>query len=96
MSLATFVGRVHELDELRLLSQKATASLAVVFGRRWVGKSRLLDYFGEHIEHNYYRFSGLVPTKQTTAQAQRDEFSIQLSEKLKLLSVTGGTCCVCG
>ena len=42
----------------------------------------MLDYFGEIIEHNYYRFSGLAPSKQTSAQSQRDEFSIQLSDKL--------------
>jgi len=82
MTVVNFVGRAYEIDELTLLTQKATASLGVVFGRRRVGKSRLLDYFGEHIDHNYYRFSGLAPTKETTAQSQRDEFSIQLNDKL--------------
>ena len=82
MTSERFFGREYQLNELTLLAKKQTASLAVIYGRRRVGKSRMLDYFGDRIEHNYYRFSGLAPTSKTTAQAQRDEFSLQLSEKL--------------
>ena len=38
----TFVGRKKELSQLNLLLNKKSASLVVVKGRRWIGKSRLI------------------------------------------------------
>lgn len=74
-----FVGREKELDRLEPLLGKKTASLVVVKGRRRVGKSRLIKHFAKG--HKFYSFVGLAPTKNTTAQSQRDEFARQLSRE---------------
>jgi uncharacterized protein len=71
-----FVGRSSELDQLKLLLKKKTASLVVIKGRRRIGKSRLVEEFAK--DAKLYHFAGLAPTKETTAQDQRDEFANQL------------------
>ncbi len=76
-SLAPFVGRQAELRDLNLLLSKKTASLVVVRGRRRIGKSRLIEMFAK--PHKFYKFTGLHPTPQTTAQLQRDHFATQLA-----------------
>lgn len=77
-----FVGRQSELETLSSLSKKKVASLVVIYGRRRVGKSRLIKEFGKHCR--FYSFSGLPETKQTTAQSQREEFARQMREQLNL------------
>lgn len=74
-----FVGRKRELEVLKRFLKKKTASLIVVRGRRRVGKSRLIREFSK--PHQYYAFSGIAPTKHTTAQSQRDEFASQLAKQ---------------
>ena len=51
-------------------------------GRRRIGKSRLIKEFVKDL--TFYAFSGLPPTRLTTAQSQRDEFAKQLSRKFAL------------
>ncbi len=80
--MSIFVGRQEELNSLRDLLQKRTASLVVVYGRRRVGKSRLIKEFGRHL--NMYSFTGLPPRQETTLQEQLDEFSRQLARQLQL------------
>ncbi len=75
-----FVGRKFELQQLKTLLKKKTASLVVVKGRRRIGKSRLIEEFSRHYKY-YYSFTGLPPTPKTTAQSQRDEFARQLGEQ---------------
>jgi len=82
-----FVNRNLELSDLNLLLEKKTASLVVVHGRRRIGKSRLIFEFARG--KKMYVFSGVLPRKDTTAQIQRDEFSRQLSEQLKISRLKG-------
>lgn len=81
--MTKFIGRQQELQKLQDLFQKPSASLVVIKGRRRIGKSRLLEEFGQAFKNHYF-FSGLPPIKeqQTDAQGQRDEFSRQLNRQL--------------
>ncbi|NGX61126.1 MAG: hypothetical protein K940chlam9_00607 [Chlamydiae bacterium] len=72
-----FVGRKIEIQELKDLLKKKSASFVVVKGRRRIGKSRLLDEFSKG--KKTFKFTGLAPHKSTTKQRQLDEFSKQLS-----------------
>lgn len=72
-----FIGREDALEQLNSLLNKRVASLAVIRGRRRVGKSRLAEQFSEGMK--FYRFSGLPPDSGVTAQDQRDEFALRLS-----------------
>ncbi len=72
-----FIGRQEELQSLKKLLSKKSASLVVIKGRRRIGKSRLLEEFARSFTQSFI-FSGLAPTKLTTAQSQRDEFAGQL------------------
>ena len=70
-----FIGRETEMDRLRGLLDKRSASLLVVRGRRRIGKSRLLAEFGKEMRSLF--FTGTPPNRKTTAQLQRDEFVLQ-------------------
>ena len=76
MSLSQFIGREAELSRLKGLLDNRSASLIVVRGRRRIGKSRLLSEFGKEMRSLF--FSGIPPSKKTTAQSQRDEFAYQI------------------
>jgi len=73
-----FVGRDPEMERLRKLLKKKSASMIVVRGRRRIGKSRLLEEFGKEMKSFF--FSGLSPALETTQQSERDEFARQLAE----------------
>lgn len=77
MSNDFFVGRKQEMQELRDLLKKKSASFVVVKGRRRIGKSRLLDEFSK--DKKTFKFTGLAPQENTTKQSQLDEFARQLS-----------------
>jgi len=74
-----FIGRDTEIKLLTDLLAKKTSSLVVIKGRRRVGKSRLVEEFAKDM--TFYRFSGLAPISGIDAQAQRNEFSLQLSRQ---------------
>jgi len=80
-----FIGRAKELSALKRFLHKKTASLIVLRGRRRIGKSRLIEEFAK--KSTYYSFAGLAPTKNTTAQSQRDNFAAQLSQQTGLPEV---------
>lgn len=80
-----FVGRATELKALEALSARGIASLVVIRGRRRIGKSRLIEEFSRG--KKILNFMGLPPTPQTTAQDQRDEFSVQLSRQTGLPAI---------
>src|SRR3990167_1390551 len=82
MGISTFVGRKSELASLNDLLAKKTSSLVVIKGRRRIGKSRLVEEFSEKFK--FYRFSGLAPVAGITAQDQRNEFALQLSQQTGL------------
>jgi len=83
MIMTTFFGRNEELKKLRELLKKDSASLAVIKGRRRIGKSRLAIEFGKEVGRNLV-FSGLPPSNNLTAQEQRDDFAKQMSRTLKI------------
>jgi len=76
-----FFGREEELKLLSGLSQKKSASLVVVYGRRRIGKSRLIDEFGKR--NRFISFSGLYPEKSSTQQDQLNEFHRRFKEQFK-------------
>ena len=77
-----FVGRIEELATLDALLKKKSASIAVIKGRRRIGKSRLIEEFAKRVKHDiFYSFAGLPPTKEATAKTQRDVFANQLSKQ---------------
>lgn len=82
MDEAKFIGRQRELQTLKDLLDKKTASLVVIKGRRRIGKTRLIEEFAKG--KNFLRFVGLAPTEGVTAQSQRDEFSLRLSQQTGL------------
>ncbi len=73
-----FIGRDFPLSQLNNLTQKRTASLVVIKGRRRVGKSRLAHEFAKN--KKLIKFVGLPPDKKVTAQDQRDTFARVLSK----------------
>ena len=77
-----FVGRKKELEDLKLLLKKKSASLVVIRGRRRVGKSRLIrEFIGG--KKNWF-FTGLPPVPGISKQRQLDAFSVQVSENLNM------------
>lgn len=83
--MAKFIGRQEELQVLKGLLNKRSASLIIIKGRRRIGKSRLLEEFSQFFDRSYM-FSGLPPTEEenATAQSQRDEFARQLQHQINL------------
>ncbi len=78
--MSFFVGRAEELDKLNSLTGQGTARLAVVMGRRRIGKSRLVFEFarGKRLLH----FSGLTPEEDTTMAHQLRHFAVQFRNQL--------------
>ena len=81
-----FIDRKEELRSLSSLFSKKSASLAVVKGRRRIGKSRLIEEFAKG--KNFLFFAGIPPTAETTGQTQRDLFGDQLGARLGLQGVS--------
>ncbi len=75
--MARFIGRKKELDGLRGLLKKESASLVVIKGRRRIGKSRLAKEFSTFFPKSYL-LTGAPPEKGVTAATQREEFARQL------------------
>ena len=73
MSEDAFIGRQEELEKLRTLFKKQSASLVVVRGRRRIGKSRLIEEFAKG--KRFFEFAGIPPVPETTDQTQRDVFA---------------------
>ena len=82
-----FIGREKELSILEDLSTYRSASLAVIRGRRRVGKSALVKEFAK--DKVFLSFSGLPPTEEMTAQDQRDNFVDQLCAQTKIAKPDG-------
>ena len=75
-----FFGRKRELDLLERLRLKRSSSLAVVWGRRRIGKSTLIAEFLK--EKKAWSFSGLPPTSSTSHQDQIRVFIGQMARNI--------------
>jgi AAA+ ATPase superfamily predicted ATPase len=75
--MTRFIGRRQELEGLKGLLKKNSASLVVIKGRRRIGKSRLAEEFTTAFPKSYF-LTGLPPEKGVTDQDQRNEFARQL------------------
>ncbi|MGK5083437.1 ATP-binding protein [Bdellovibrionota bacterium FG-1] len=76
----TLWGRQKEFKRLSKLTEKETSSLAVLMGRRRIGKSTLAKTFGETFRKRYF-FEGLAPHDKQTNSGQLDHFARQLSQQ---------------
>ena len=72
-----FFGRDNELQKLNDLKSKQAASLVVIKGRRRIGKSTLIQKFGETFDL-FCEIQGLAPGKEVTDRDQRINFSEQI------------------
>jgi uncharacterized protein len=68
-----FIGRKNWLYKLNALAKTDRPILAVMMGRRRVGKSRLAAEFAK--DKIFLSFSGIAPVDGVTAQDQRDAFA---------------------
>ncbi len=74
-----FVGREKELESLRLLLDKRTASLVACRGRRRIGKSTLIEEFARRNRCRLIAIDGLLPREGMTNQVQLDNFIEKLA-----------------
>ncbi len=80
--MTRFIGREKELEGLRGLLKKKSASLAVIRGRRRIGKSRLAEEFAHSFPKSYI-LTGVPPERGISAGDQRREFARQM-RRLKI------------
>lgn len=81
--MQVLIGRADELHELEEIRTKRTSSLIVVHGRRRIGKSSLLNQFGQNFGQ-CYEFQGLGPREGQTRYHQLDNFAAQLQKHFGL------------
>lgn len=77
-----FVGRKAELDALERLLMKKASSLAVIWGRRRIGKSTLIEEFLKG--KNAWSFSGLPPQAHKTSQEEINYFTAQMARNIQM------------
>lgn len=78
-----FVGREKELESLRMLLDKPTASLVACRGRRRIGKSTLFSEFARREKLGYISIEGLGPRKGQTNDDQLKNFGERLAQQTK-------------
>ena len=74
-----FVGRESDLAGLMALWRKRASSLAVVSGRRRIGKSTLVERFAADSKCRFIEIAGLAPDHEMTNQKQLDHFCERLA-----------------
>lgn len=77
-----FLGREQELALLSGLQEKSTASMVVIYGRRRVGKTRLIEEFSKKFKAAYM-FTGLHPRIGSSNEKQLSEFATQVQLDFK-------------
>ncbi len=75
-----FVGRDSEIKELSGFLRAKKSSLIVCRGRRRIGKSTLIQHFGDKVNH-FIEIQGLPPRENITLKAQLESFSQQFSKQ---------------
>lgn len=78
--MTRFIGRKEEVEGLKNLMRKKSASLVILKGRRRIGKSRLAEEFAENFD-THYVFAGLAPSETMKSQDQKDEFLRQMKRQ---------------
>lgn len=76
-----FIGRENEVADLNSLWKKRTSSLAVVSGRRRIGKSTLVERFAAESKCRFVEIAGLAPDREMTNQKQLDHFCDRLAHE---------------
>ena len=72
-----FIGRKSELTKLEEFKNRDIAGLAVVYGKRRIGKSTLIEHFAK--KANFLEFYGLSP-HAFSSNAEQLQFSDFLEE----------------
>ncbi len=80
-----FIGRKKELEQLKEFKKRKVAGIIVCSGRRRIGKSTLIEHFGETTR--FLEFYGLAPREQITNKDQLDHFGELLGLKFNLPSM---------
>ena len=78
--MPTFIGRESELNALRQLLSAETASIAVVYGRRRVGKTSLIETAYSRDNCRLFAFDGL---ENQGKDKQIQNFLFQLEQQIK-------------
>ena len=76
-----FIGREGDLAGLMSLWRKRTSSLAVVSGRRRIGKSTLVKRFADDSKCRFVEIAGLAPDREMSNQKQLDHFCERLARQ---------------
>jgi AAA+ ATPase superfamily predicted ATPase len=79
-------GRDHELAQLRTLRNRNSAALVVLSGRRRIGKSSLIQKFGDEIPR-FVEFQGLAPRPGIGHKEQLTNFAEQFRHAFNLPKV---------
>jgi len=77
-----FIGRVNELKILNDFKSRTIAGLGVVYGRRRVGKSTLIEHFAQ--DSRFLEFYGLSPRKCASNADQLKHFGQQLGRAFNI------------
>ncbi len=77
-----FVGRTYWLQRLEKIDKKKEASVIVVYGRRRVGKTELIEQFFH--KRNILKFEGIQPNRKIRADSGREQKK-QINECLRRL-----------
>lgn len=67
-----FIGRATELEKLNEFQKRNVAGLAVIYGRRRIGKSSLVEHFAQ--KHRFLEFYGLPPRQCASNEDQLKHF----------------------
>lgn len=77
-----FIGREKELKRLQEFKKRKVAGIIVCSGRRRVGKSTLIEHFGQ--KTRFLEFYGLAPRENLSNKDQLQHFSEQLSSHFNI------------
>src|SRR5688500_5306460 len=78
-----FYGREHELQRLKELTHRKTATIVVIKGRRRIGKSRLIQELARQLPgYRVASFQGLPPSEELSAEMEREDFAGQIGRQL--------------
>lgn len=83
-----FIGRKADIQKLQDLYDSKSTKLAVIKGRRRIGKSRLVTEFAKN--KRFFNFTGFAPVEGVTLQTQLDHFGRQLAAHLNIPPITFG------